>query len=212
MLPEERVADLRQCGTVAELSMAVTQDAVPARWHRADWIKASVKSPHLRRHPGLPATSPARTIDIGEQDVPGIIIAEAESILHIVKGYVVPVGRVHHRQASRRTRRGILVDQLRDRIQPDASGSWLPLAHAAKVLGVSRQTMLYEVQRRGLAGLGDGYCDTVKRPSRSGDPAALRLPQMRHPPRLSLRRDSSRVMHQLSTRCYPGRSRLCGSP
>jgi excisionase family DNA binding protein len=41
--------------------------------------------------------------------------------------------------------------QLRDRIQPDVPDGWLPLDHAAKVLGVARQTVLHKVQRGELA-------------------------------------------------------------
>jgi excisionase family DNA binding protein len=41
----------------------------------------------------------------------------------------------------------IRVDQpLRDRIRPDAPDGWLPLDQAAKILGVSRQTVLHKVQ------------------------------------------------------------------
>ena len=41
----------------------------------------------------------------------------------------------------------IRVDQaLRDRIRPDVPDGWLPLDQAAKVLGVSRQTVLHKVQ------------------------------------------------------------------
>jgi DNA invertase Pin-like site-specific DNA recombinase len=40
---------------------------------------------------------------------------------------------------------------LRDRIQPDVPDGWLSLDHAAKVLGVARQTVLHKVQRGQLA-------------------------------------------------------------
>jgi len=41
----------------------------------------------------------------------------------------------------------IRIDQaLRDRIQPAVPDGWLPLDHAAKILGVSRQTVLHKVQ------------------------------------------------------------------
>ena len=41
----------------------------------------------------------------------------------------------------------IRIDQaLRDRIQPAVPDGWLPLDQAAKILGVSRQTVLHKVQ------------------------------------------------------------------
>jgi excisionase family DNA binding protein len=42
----------------------------------------------------------------------------------------------------------IRIDQaLRDRIQPDVPDGWLPLGHAAQVLGIARQTVLQKVHR-----------------------------------------------------------------
>ena len=40
-----------------------------------------------------------------------------------------------------------LTDELRQRVRPQAPDDWLPLARAAKALGVARQTVLHKVQR-----------------------------------------------------------------
>ena len=44
-----------------------------------------------------------------------------------------------------------LTDELRQRVREHAPDGWLPLAHAAKALGVARQTVLHKVQRGELA-------------------------------------------------------------
>jgi len=44
-----------------------------------------------------------------------------------------------------------ITNELRQRIRPDVPDGWLPLDHAARALGVVRQTVLHKVQRGELA-------------------------------------------------------------
>jgi len=119
------------------------------------WTKARVKA--LRVSRGIPAFQlpQPQTVGDGEQDVPVVTIAEAERVLDVTKGTLyrwLRDGFITGEQLTPGAPWRIRIDQqLRDRIQPDVPDGWLPLAQAAKTLGVARQTVLHKVQRGELA-------------------------------------------------------------
>ena len=119
------------------------------------WTKTRVKA--LRVSRSIPAFQPPppSTVGTGEEDVPVVTIAEAEQILEVSKGTLyrwLRDGFITGEQLTPGAPWQIRIDQqLRDRIQPDVPGGWLPLDQAAQVLGVARQTVLHKVQHGELA-------------------------------------------------------------
>jgi hypothetical protein len=119
------------------------------------WTKTRVKA--LRVSRGIPAFQPPppSTVGTGEQDVPVVTIAEAERILEVSKGTLyrwLRDGFITGEQLTPGAPWQIRIDQqLRDHIQPDVPGGWLPLDQAAQALGVARQTVLHKVQHGELA-------------------------------------------------------------
>jgi DNA invertase Pin-like site-specific DNA recombinase len=115
------------------------------------WTKTRVKA--LRVSRGIPAFQlpQPQAVGTGKQDVPVVTIAEAERILDVTKGTLyrwLRDGFITGEQLTPGAPWRIRIDQqLRDRIQPDVPDGWLPLAQAARTLGVARQTVLHKVQR-----------------------------------------------------------------
>ena len=104
----------------------------------------------LRANHGIPAC-PVRPSDDGEL----VTIASAASELGVStatvhrwlrEGFII--GEQITPGAPWKIR---LTDELRQRVREQAPDGWLPLADAAKALGVARQTVLHKVQRGELA-------------------------------------------------------------
>lgn len=109
----------------------------------------------LRHSYGIPVFQPDPDVSPPGDDGVVVTIYQAEKILGVDKstiyrwlntGFITgeqltPGGPWHLR----------ITDELRQRIVPEVADGWLPLAQAAKALGVARQTVLHKVQRGELA-------------------------------------------------------------
>ncbi len=120
------------------------------------WTRDRVSS--LRRSRGIPrcpAPDPDGNVSGGGQDDLMASVPQAAQILGVDKTTIyrwLRDGFITGEQLTPGAPWRIRVNQaLRDRIQPDVPDSWLSLDHAAKVLGVARQTVLHKVQRGELA-------------------------------------------------------------
>jgi DNA invertase Pin-like site-specific DNA recombinase len=105
----------------------------------------------LRHTHGIPVFERTATVVAPEDDGEVVTIYQAERILGMDKstiyrwlhdGFIegeqlTPGGPWHLR----------ITDELRRRVVPEVPDGWLPLAQAAKALGVARQTVLHKVQR-----------------------------------------------------------------
>jgi len=120
------------------------------------WTRDRVSS--LRRSRGIPhcpAPDPDGNVSGSRQDGVMASVPQAAQLLGVDKTTIyrwLRDGFITGEQLTPGAPWRIRVNQaLRDRIQPDVPDGWLSLDHAAKVLGVARQTVLHKVQRGQLA-------------------------------------------------------------
>jgi len=120
------------------------------------WTRDRVSS--LRRSRGIPhcpAPDPGGNVSSGGHDDLMTSVPHAAQLLGVDKSTIyrwLRDGFITGEQLTPGAPWRIRVNQaLRDRIQPDVPDGWLSLDHAAKVLGVARQTVLHKVQRGELA-------------------------------------------------------------
>ena len=113
------------------------------------WTKGRVKS--LRDSRGIPAYAPPITVTPVDENVTVLSITQAERALGISRvtlyrwltdGFITGEQLMPHAPW-----RIVVDDDLRRKIVPEVPDGWLRLDQAAKVLGVSRQTVLHKVQR-----------------------------------------------------------------
>jgi DNA invertase Pin-like site-specific DNA recombinase len=114
------------------------------------FTKTRVKS--LRVSRGIPAYQPpADTVGALHDDAVVVTVAEAERLLGVGKVTIyrwLSEGFLTGEQLTPGAPWRIRIDQaVRDRLAPEVPDGWLRLAHAAKELGVARQTVLHKVQR-----------------------------------------------------------------
>ncbi|MGH3122892.1 MAG: recombinase family protein, partial [Streptosporangiaceae bacterium] len=114
------------------------------------WTRDRVSS--LRRSRGIPhcpAPDPDGNVSGSRQDDLMASVPQAAQLLGVDKTTIyrwLRDGFITGEQLTPGAPWRIRVNQaLRDRIQPDVPDGWLSLDHAAKVLGVARQTVLHKV-------------------------------------------------------------------
>ena len=116
------------------------------------WTKRHVKS--LRDARGIPAYQPTETVSAIGDDADVATINEAERRLGVSRETLyrwLRDGFIIGEQTTPNAPWRIRIDQrLLDKIKPEVPDGWVGLDEAAKILGVSRQTVLHKVQRGDL--------------------------------------------------------------
>ena len=113
------------------------------------FTKTRVKSLRTSQH--IPAYQSPAGVGSDSEDVQVVTVAQAERLLGVGKVTIyrwLADGFLTGEQLTAGAPWRIRINQaVRDRISPAAPAGWLRLADAARVLGVSRQTVLHMVQR-----------------------------------------------------------------
>lgn len=113
------------------------------------FTKTRVRSLRVAR--AIPAYQPPADATPGHEDAVVVSVGQAEKLLGVDKTTIyrwLSEGFLTGEQLTAGAPWKIRIDQgVRDRIAPTVPQGWLPLAEAAKALGISRQTVLNKVQR-----------------------------------------------------------------